>query len=132
MPLLNEYSEYSIKYLYVRDDAIGEFKKGYRVAIFTPSAVIRGLQIAQRAEHQEHIKRLDEQWETNNLALNGLIAQRNREIREVTATNKEQAETIINHGKEISFLKSKLQARDAQLKHLKERNWWERLFERNK
>ena len=69
MPLLNQFGEPKLDYLYVRDDKIRHFKTGYRVLLLTPSAVIRGIQVAQREEHQEHIAGLDEKWETRNLQL---------------------------------------------------------------
>ncbi len=121
MPLLDELGEGKLGYLYVRDDAIMKYKKGCRVLLLTPLAVLRGTQLAEGEQHQERIKLLDEQWETNNLQGRGLIAQRDIELRD-------QAKVLVDQEREIKMLRVKLATREARIKYYNSRPWWLRML----
>lgn len=112
MPLLDEYENPKLGYLYVRDEAIGNFKPGYEVILLTPSAIIRGIQVAQRECHQERIKLLDEQWEANNSPMTVLRA------------------ILADQEKQIRMLMEKIDSREARIKYLNSRPWWLRALRR--
>jgi len=123
MPLLEKYENPKLGYLYVRDNTVGHFKAGYSVLLLTPSAVIRGIQVAQREEHQERIAELDEEWETRNLQLDGLMASRGKEL-------EEQAIILVNQEEEITMLRKKLDSQEARITYLNSRPWWLRALRR--